>query len=367
MYSKSILCISWCDADEVVNYGQILQAMAMMKLLRERNDGQIKYISYRNRSLREHFDYYFYHCNFRNGHIQAYIKTKRTLNSVIRNNNISFFQVMNKKMLDTIAIDSNVLICGSDQIWHPQNYDKNYFLDFGKSKQKKIAFAASLPKTQQEKMYAEKYAMLGELLKDFDAIAVREHSSVDFIKTLSNRDDVIDVLDPTFLVKRSFWDKLVEPMNIANKYIFVYIPNGMDKKLEETVNIIKEKTHVEDVYVLMTRGENLFENAKIMKFVSVGEFLYLISHASCVITSSFHAVVFSSIFHTDFYAYDVPNAKRGEDCRISDILSLMKLKDRNIGKETFSDFKNINFDDVENRLSTRRMKSVEFLNNQLKE
>lgn len=365
MYSKNILCLSWCDADEVINYGQILQAIAMMKLLREKTEGKIKYVSYRNRSLREHFDYYFYHLNFVNGHIQAYIKSRKTLNSIIQDNNIDFFQIMNKKKVVSISQDSDILICGSDQIWHPQNFDSNYFLDFGIKDQKRIAFSASLPKTHIEKMYSDKYKTVGELLTKFDAIAVREQSSVNLIKELSCRNDIKNVLDPTFLVEKLFWDGLVEPLKISFPYIFVYVPNGMDINLVEFVNEIKEKTHIKEIYVLMTRGDNLFDDARAIKFVSIGEFLYLISNASCVVTTSFHAVVFSSIFHTDFYAYDVPNASRGEDCRLLDILTEMGLEHRNIGKDGIHQIENIDFSAVENRLLIKKKESIDFLNNQL--
>lgn len=366
MSSKNILCLSWCDADEVMNYGQILQGLAMMRILRDLTDGTIRYVSYQPRGFKGMVRYYLHHYNPIDGHAAAYINTKKIIRYFIKEFNVEFYQVSDYKRLNELSCNMELMMCGSDQIWHPLNYDKGYFLDFGESNIRKISYAASLPKTQWESMYTEKYALIGALLRKFDAIAVRERSSVDFIKKLSHSDDVIDVLDPTFLVDRSYWKKIVEPIEVADKYIFVYIPNGMDEKLAEMVNTIKEKSHIKNMCVLMTRGHNFFSNANIMKFVSIGEFLYLISHATCVVTSSFHAVVFSSIFHTDFYAYDVPNAKRGEDCRLSDVLSLMGLEDRNIGKCEFDDFKNINFDNVENRLLVRRMKSVEFLNNQLK-
>lgn len=365
MESKNVLCLSWCDADEVVNYGQILQAIAMMKLLRSITNGKINYISYRNRSIREHFDYYIYHLNFLNGHIQAYRKTLKLLQRVIKENNINFIQIMDKKNLKNISKDFEILICGSDQIWHPQNYDSNYFLGFGNDQQKKIAFAASLPKSHIEKKYLAKYKSMEQLLKKFDAISVREHSSVNFVKELSGRTDVVDVLDPTFLIESSFWEELVEPQNIELPYIFVYIPNSMNEYLVKIVKKIKKHLHIETVYILLTRGTNLFTEANTMKFVSIGQFLYLIQNATCVVTSSFHAVVFSAIFHTDFYAYDVPNEKRGEDCRLFDVLALMGLENRCINQNKYIFSERIDFQIVEDHLSKKRKESIEFLNRQL--
>lgn len=365
MKSKNILCLSWCDADEVVNYGQILQAIAMMRLLRKMTDGGIKYISYRNRSIRERFDYYIYHINCFNGHLQSYIKSLSLLHNIILSNDIDYYQVMNKKSINDISKNSDVLVCGSDQLWHPQNFDDIYFLNFGDPKQKRIAFAPSLPKTYCEMKYADKYRTIGSLLKNFDAIAVRECSSVEFIKEISDRDDVVDVLDPTLLVGATFWETLIETKTIEEPYIFVYIPNGMNEKMKEKVNSIKKAMGIKYVYALVTRGRNLFDAVASIKFVSVGQFLYLIKNATCVITSSFHAVVFSSIFHTAFYAYDVPIESRGEDCRLSDVLSLMGLESRNIGQDDNIILGDINFESVEERLSIKRKESIEFLNAQL--
>lgn len=358
---NNILCLSWCDADDVVNYGQILQALAMMRILRDRTDGRVKYISFYPRGVKGIIRYYLHHMDFRNGHLQSYLRTRKTIKKIVKENKIDFFQILGKKVSERFAADVNFMICGSDQIWHPQNYRKEFFLGFGKTDTKRIAFSASLPKTKVEPQFALEFETISKDLKNFDHIAVREEGSAEFISELSGK-YVDSVMDPTFLVPKSYWENIIETMDIKESFVFVYIPNGMDEKLVDFVNDIKEQLGVEKVLVVVTRGNNYFVDS--LKFVSVGQFLYLIKNARCVITTSFHAVVFSIIFHTDFYCYDVPNEHRGEDIRLSDILSKFSMENRLITDKSCI-YTHINFKNSVEIIEKNSRKSLDFLDGAL--
>lgn len=348
--NKNVLCLSWCDADDVMNYGQILQACAMMTLIRERTKGNVKYISYYPRNFKSKFIYYKRHLNFKNGHLQAYLKSKRIIKKIIEENDISFFQISHEKILRKYSRDIDIAICGSDQIWHPKNYNGGYYLSFIPSKIKKVAFAASLPKSMLEPVFTEEYTKISSDLRNFDSIYVREKSSAAFISILSQK-EVKNVIDPTLMIGSEVWEELVEPFNTPEKYIFVYIPNGMTVKMATIIESLKKEYNIDDVIVMMTRGENTFEQTINLKFVSIGEFLYLIKHASLVFTSSFHAVAFSILFHVNFYCYDVPNPARGEDLRLVDMVSLFGLQSRLI-EECYGGIyqDKIDYNDVDNIL-----------------
>lgn len=348
-FNKNVLCLSWCDADNVVNYGQILQALAMMEILRKCTDGNVTYVSFLPRGLRDKINYILDHLNYKNGHIQSYIRTKKTINKIIRENKIDFYQIQKENIPTEIIYKIDIMVCGSDQIWHPQNYNKNYFLGFGTSDIKRVAFAASLPKTHIEAQFEKQYTSMKADLKKFDAIAVREPSSVPFLSELSSK-EVVSVLDPTFLVPRSFWERITEEIKLDDRYIFVYIPNGMDEDMAKIIAEISDNLQIDTILVMITRGKNLLKSAKVLNFVSLGQFLYLIKNAKCVITSSFHAVVFSTIFHTNFYAYDVSNIARGEDVRLEDILNILGLENRKICSGKSVAYQNIDFTDVEQKI-----------------
>lgn len=349
---KSILCLSWCDADNVVNYGQILQALAMMQLLRQCTSGEIKYVSYFPRGVKGKIKYIIEHLDLNNGHLYSYIKTKKTINRIIKANDIKFFQIQNQDIPASVTKNVDILLCGSDQIWHPQNYNKYFFLAFGNHNSKRVSYAASLPKTHIESQFETQYESMKDCLQNFDFISVREQSSVKFVSSLSSK-EVVSVMDPTFLVPVSYWEGMIEEIKMNSRYIFVYIPNGMDDDMAKMISEISNNLHIDTIFVMITRGKNLLKNTKDLNFVSLGQFLYLIKNAQCVITSSFHAVVFSSIFHTNFYAYDVPNKSRGEDVRLRDILEILDLGNRKISLDGSVDYQNINFSLVDKKIKEK--------------
>lgn len=360
---KKILCLSWCDADRVINYGQILQALSMMKLLRKYTDNKIYYISFFPRDLKESIKYHISHYNIINGHLQAYIKTMNIVNRYKKELDIHLYKCRKESELNKYA-NVDIMICGSDQIWHPCNYDKAFFLDFGVPKIKRVAFAASLPKKTMETKFVKEYELIKHSIKKIDAISVREQSSVELVSKLASK-SVFAVLDPTFLVEKKMWEEIAEPINTPKKYIFVYIPNGMTEEMVNVVNTIKQQENIDDVLVIMTRGTNLFTNFTNLKFVGLGEFLYLIKNASVVLTSSFHAVVFSILFHVDFYAYEVKNDIRGEDYRIIDLLKLLELEKRNIKNCKLNHINKIDFDKTDDIIKNKRKESIEFLQREI--
>lgn len=356
---KNILCLSWCDADDVMNYGQILQGCAMMHLLRQMCKGEIIYVSYFPRGPKSRVKYYLKHYNLCSGHMIPYIKSKIIINKFIKHNNIKYKRVTRKNISDKLTQKIDIMICGSDQIWHPQNFDKNYFLNFGNKNIKRIAFSVSLPKTQVESQFINEYKEIVKSMACLDSIAVREKGSVNFISQLSGK-SVVSTFDPTYLVPSKMWLNILEPMPIDSNYIFVYIPNGMDYTMAEQIEIIKNELEIQAVVVMITRGKNLCRDSLNLKFISIGQFLYLIKHAVCVITSSFHAVVFSTIFHADFYAYDVQNEMRGEDIRISDLLQQLGLSDRKIGSRMVQ-YDTIDYENVDKKIEENKIFAIKYL------
>ena len=341
MIENSILCVSWCDADYVLNYGQILQACAMMQILRSNTNGNISYISYFPNQRREALKIFLKHFDFRKNYCFTYWKTRHEIRKIIKKNSIHFKQIRRHKCLDRYAEGIDIMFCGSDQLWHPTNYDRAYYLKFGNQDIIRVSYAASMPKTKREPMFEEQYCKISDDIKSIDFISVRECGSINLVSSLSGQ-RVISVLDPTYLVKKEMWENMCSVIATPERYIFVYVPNGMDEKLVQIVNYIKDKLQAYELMILGTRGDNLFPDSDTIDFVSVGQFLYLIKNASYVITSSFHATVFSTIFHRNFWCYDVPNDSRGEDIRLNDLLGKLQLSNRCV-----SDLVNINLSDID--------------------
>lgn len=358
------LCLGWCDADDVINYGQVLQGCAIMYIVRHFVSGKITFVSFFPRTKKGKLRYWLKHYNIFSGHLIPYLKTRKNIEFFIRHNNIHFIKADDDKKLNKLSQDVEIMICGSDQIWHPQNYDKAFFLGFGDKNIKRISYASSIPKTKIEPQFKKQIQAMKNHLKQIDDISIRESLSVPFVQKLCNK-TVHNVLDPTFLVPVSVWNEFVEKKNVEDNYILVYVPNGIDKKMINIIDRVKARHPECVIYSIVTRGEKHVIKSKELGFVSLGQFLYLIKNASCVITSSFHAVVFCSLFHKEFWCYNRTDSKRGEDVRLSSLLRDLRISERLIKTEDDIGDSPIDFKAVDQQISINSEKSKAFLRDAL--
>ena len=163
---KTLAIITWCDADDIVNYGQVLQGCAMAKTFSSMEFKKVIVISYRGRTRREIFNYFFLHFFTK----KSYRKTRLFIKKVMSQSRVEFHQVFSDTEVEQLTKDADVLVCGSDQIWHPIVFDRIFFLDCGKKDAKRIAYAASQPMKKVYPEYIRIYQRMQMYLKQFDAI-----------------------------------------------------------------------------------------------------------------------------------------------------------------------------------------------------
>ena len=200
-------------------------------------------------------------------------------------------------------------VAGSDQIWNPEigfNSSVEY-LHFAPSV-KKIAYAASFgvaALTEQQLEYTER------MLEDFAHISVREAAALSILEQVGHF-DVPVVLDPTMLLTAQQWRKLEEKPAFSleeGKYLLSYIlgrENTLAKKQAEALCM-------QNGWVLVDIND---PDQYLHYGIGPGEFLYLIDHAADICTDSFHASVFSTLFHKNFTVFTRGNM----NSRISTLL-----------------------------------------------
>jgi len=112
----------------------------------------------------------------------------------------SFSSKVDEKLLDNYNFDAYVV--GSDQVWRPCYSPQlsTFFLDFleGNSTVEKIAYTASFG-VDDWKFTNKQIKEFGRLLKLFDAISVREDSTVELCKNYFGV-EATHLLDPTMLL-----------------------------------------------------------------------------------------------------------------------------------------------------------------------
>lgn len=207
-------------------------------------------------------------------------------------------------------------IIGSDQVWNARleivkEDIKNHLAFFAESG-KKIAYAASFGTDDVAPEYRN---LFSEALSTYKAIGVREDSGVDIVRNLCNRNDATVVLDPTMMLSVEQWKKIEKkPKYIQNqKYIVTYFLGGRGKKLSSYIKNIANEFEAE---IINLDIEFLLDNDiddKNFFTTTPDEFVWLIDHAECVLTDSFHASVFSILFHKPFCTYERIAEEKGNN------------------------------------------------------
>lgn len=254
-------------------------------------------------------------------------------------------------------------VCGSDQIWNPLFYDKCnpvYYLAFAKDSALKIAYAPSIGLNDIPEKYRSKFI---EYVNRLDYISVREQRGVELVYSYTNKTAKL-VLDPTLLRTGEEWSKMTRRVKAKRPYLFCYLFGDHDY-YTEVIERLRKQTGC-DVYVIPVSKRDF--NLEYRQVIHGGpiEFLSMIKNAEYVLTDSFHATVFSLLFHTPFYTL-LRNSDSEIDSMNSRVYSLLKLvgkQDRLLTKEealSVSAAKIDDFDEVDRKLSELRKDSMNYL------
>lgn len=292
---------------------------------------------------------------------------KKELQS-IANNRISNFNKFDKKIKFTmkkyndnnyqeIGSKYDILSVGSDQVWNPNfsDYSKFYLLDSVQNC-KKIAYAPSFGINKLPDMYKQEFK---ENLVNFSSLTCREKSGAKIIKDLLNI-DVPVVLDPTMLLTKEEWDKVkIIPKEQKNKkYILLYFLGGISKNNKKQILRFSK----ENKCALIDLSDVTSKNYS----YGPSEFIGLISNAYAVLTDSFHASVFSSIYHKPFYVFDRNGQTEGKmNSRIENLLSIFKLENRKFNN-SFDNLLNVNYSNFEKILKQNQKENYKKIEKMLK-
>lgn len=264
-------------------------------------------------------------------------------------------------------------IVGSDQCWRPSYNCFLYemFLSFVANKQvKRIAYAASFGSDKWEFTKNQTEAC-SRLAKKFDIITVREDSGVDLCKRNLGV-DAMHVLDPTMLLSKDIYSKLVVEENESKSdgTLFYYVLDPNQEK-NTFIQMVAKELNLVSFTVLPkfqaeTRTKSDVKNRiSDCVFPSVTSWLRAFMDAELTIVDSFHGMVFSIIFNKPFWV--IGNPKRGMS-RFLSLLKLLNLEDRLIDIDNCShiDLKQkIDWNRTNQLIDFYKKQSIELLKNSL--
>lgn len=318
------------------NYGSMLQAWALQTFL-EKQGHEVKIINYRQKSQKTGYDKPITFSSLPNvkRSVKRILLAPATIGSLYRKWNL-FDRFMQRWLnlteeyntLDELKqahFGLDVLITGSDQIWNTTVFDfsEAYFGTFVDGNTMKIAYAPSMGPTPE----SQDVAYLKKLLNGYKAVSVREERTRNFLEDNSICGNVCVVLDPTMLLDAADYNVLYDKKPLIDgQYVFYYTP-GFGPRHE----FIREAAYIGKQLGLPVVCDNCYTPGALRGYYNVhphvatgpAEFLNLVKNATVVCGASFHLMVFSIIFHKDFYCMN------GDvDSRMNNLMKTLCLEDR---------------------------------------
>lgn len=276
------------------NYGALLQAYAIKRFLQE-NRIEAEIINYANDEMRKM--YALHHPKSSS----ILVTARHMKNAILRYKQFRLFENFSEEYLD-LHLDIpyndpkifsgvyNNIIVGSDQVWNKAlTYeDKTYFLD-GVDCLNSISYAASFGGDTNINLLDSNDFIL---LNRFKAISLREISAAEKLKAKISR-EIYNVCDPVFLIGKDVWKKIGrKPKSINQPYVCIVMLKN-DPELAFMCN----ETFKDYGYEFVSVHPMAWKQQIGRQLYDIGplEFLWMIDHAECIVTNSFHASAYSVI------------------------------------------------------------------------
>lgn len=246
-------------------------------------------------------------------------------------------------------------IVGSDQVWNPRFFAYNedwYFLRFAEKNQR-IAMAPSIGLSD---LSSRQGAAIARGLKGFPNLSIREKKGAELIRKHAGRDASV-VCDPTLVVSAKEWlsiaDDRLTPMT---PYVFTYLL-GESQASQGLISEVSDNGRFPIVALSDRDGAGEIP-------AGPAEFLSLIASARHVVTDSFHAAVFSSIFHTPL---TIVHREGGANMfsRLETLIQTLGIEEKVYGSSAYDPARAGDYDGVDCAIEHEREKYLCFLRGSL--
>lgn len=251
-------------------------------------------------------------------------------------------------------------VCGSDTIFCPDEFgiDDGYYANYDCMKGHSVAYAASFGDPH---FTEETYGVLNDRLQNFKAIGLRENLMVPYVEEHTNV-PVQKVVDPTLLLTGRDYDTIAEEQLEDDKYLLLYA-----RRYNPDMETYAEKLAAANgwkIVEISLRATNVEKpNHRMFYEAGVEEFLSLVKYAECVITNSFHGMIFAVQYCRPFYIF----SREQCDTKITELLELFGLSGRMLTPKQQENLtaQQIDYQAVHKRIEEARKKSLDFLRMEL--
>ncbi len=315
----------------VFNFGSLLQTYALQNYL-ERKNCDVEVIDYYPSRLRKKELLFHINPKWRRPifklivHLIPAVAT-RLLGYHMMNTFLNKYIKLTSQQYETIddliknIPKEDIYLNGSDQIWNVETangeVDRVLFMDFLDNDSIRAAYAGSFGK---DDFSDESLKEIKKYLDKYSAISVREKSGVSILEKIGIKESRW-VLDPTFLLRTTDWDKIAGKINLPNKYLLVYNLNRNPRISQIAMKIATRKNLK---IVNMAQSLTFVKGAKNILYPTPNTFITMFKNAEYVVTDSFHGTAFSINFEKQFVCIPAPRF----NARLESILELINESDR---------------------------------------
>lgn len=326
------------------NYGALIQSLALKDFIQKNFKVKVKLCNYHPKKL-------IYSEKYRPLITKNYHKFFGTLkkNFVINSWKKKAYFNQDHDYDECLA---KLNIYGSDEIWNVENayhgYDPFYF---GKNHNKiKIAYAASVGRTNFNNVSKIIKNEIKFLLNGFDSISVRDENTAEFVNKLINITPEI-VLDPTLISTPGILEneKFID-QKLNYNYALIYGTVFSKSQINIIFNYCKKKN-------LKIISVGYFNRWVKKNFLGLNPttFYDFIKNSNTVFTSMFHGIMFSTKLNKQFYFSSDPIRSN----KIKSFVDEMNLHGREI--KEFLDDGYIDYNQINKKLNYRIKTSQSFL------
>lgn len=341
------------------NYGATLQGYALQEVLKELGH-EVETIDYRpnflvyplypkylvaTRNIPKLLEHLFFAT-------VSGLKRRKIFELFIKQN----FNLSKRVNRDFLPEPYEAVVIGSDQIWNLAitKGDTKYFADFGGEKGEKryIAYAASM---EAQELTPSKEQICKRCIPYFDAIGVRERNLLSLVQPLTKK-KLHHVVDPALLISPRVWKDMAKVPE-REKYVLLYQVR-YDKNARVFAKKVADSYGVELVEIACTPQVERENGICVLHEATPEEFLGWIQNATCVVTSSYHGLIFSLVFEKEFYSLHLGD---GADSRSGLLLEEVGLNDRDVTVDSQLTEQPINYSVVNKKIIEKRNNSLLFL------
>lgn len=261
---------------------------------------------------------------------------------------IKHTSIISNKMELQRYLDYDAFVVGSDQVWRKKYMlwgMKTYLFDYLPDNKTRIAYSVSLGSTYDE-YTPEDIEQLTPLYEKFKAVSVREESALEILHDRGwNNPKPVLTLDPTLLLLKEKYQAIINENKTREPRgnLFVYVLD----KTEEIEDVIR-KYNLEADY----KPYSIALESRILE--SIPQWLRNFRDSKCVITDSYHGLVFSIIFNKPYYL--VVNEQRGS-ARFESLLKQLGLEHNGL------ELRQEDWIEVNRKIDRLRAQSIDFLRN----